>query len=35
MEGLLKVLDKCKDYTHIVLTGVLNAKSLEWTNKKS
>ena len=35
LEGLLKVLDRCKDYRHIVLTGDLNAKSLEWNNKKA
>ena len=35
MEGLLKALDNCKDYKHIILTGDLNAKSLEWNKKKS
>ena len=34
LEGLLKVLDNCKDYKHIFLTGDLNSKSLEWNNKK-
>ena len=34
LEGLLKVLDNCKDYKHIILTGDLNSKSLEWNNKK-
>ena len=35
MEGLLKVLDKCKEYKHIILTSDLNAKSMEWNNKTS
>ena len=36
LEGLLVVLDKCrKDYKHIILTGDLNSKSIEWNNKKS
>ena len=34
LEGLLKVLDNCNDYKHIILTGDLNSKSLEWNNKK-
>ena len=32
LEVLLK--DNCKDYKHIILTGDLNSKSLEWNNKK-
>ena len=35
IKGLLKVLDNCKDYKHIILTGDLNSKSLEWITKKS
>ena len=35
LEGLLTVLDKCKDNKHIILTGDLNSKSLDWHNKKS
>ena len=35
LEGLLRVLDKCKEYKHIVLTGDLNAKSQSWNNKKA
>ena len=35
MEGLIKVLDKCKEYKHIILTGDLNAKSIEWNNKRA
>ena len=33
--GLISVLEKCKDFKHLVLTGDLNCKSLEWNNKKS
>ena len=35
LEGLLTVLNRCKEYKHIILTGDLNAKSLDWNNKKS
>ena len=35
LEGLFSILDHCKDYKHIILTGDLNAKSLEWNNKKT
>ena len=27
LKGLLKVLDKCKEYKRIILTGDLNAKA--------
>ena len=33
--GLISVLEKCKDFKHLVLTGDLNCKSLEWNNNKS
>ncbi|MEW8546902.1 MAG: hypothetical protein AB2693_25590 [Candidatus Thiodiazotropha sp.] len=33
--GLINVLEECKDFKHMVLTGDLNCKSLEWNNNKS
>ena len=36
LEGLLSVIDKCKDiYKHIIITGDLNSKSLDWNNRKA
>ena len=29
LEGLLSILDHCKDYQHIIITGDLNSKSME------
>ena len=35
LEGLMTLLNRCKEYKHIILTGDhLNAKSLDWNNKK-
>ena len=35
LEGLLSILDHCQDYQHIIVTGDLNSKSMDWGNKKS